>query len=93
MKKIFFVVIFILFSKAFARSSGPGGFGMEIESESIGIGGSGKFPSEIFWGTGSNRIETSGIGGSGMENPRDFSISTEGPFRLEYSREIGPGAF
>jgi hypothetical protein len=91
-KYVFLTTLFLLLLKISSASAGVAANGMEVDPETLGIVGIGNFPSEIFWGTGSNRIETLGIGGSGMEIPRDFSISTERPFRMEYSREIGPGA-
>lgn len=96
MKKIFFIGVLILFSNAHAMSSGPGGgWGMEIDRESLGVGGSGKFPTEILTGSGFGGLTSLGSGGiSGMEISRDLSIPNERIFRMnEYSREIGSGGF
>ena len=90
MKKIFILVGLVIFSKAYAMSSGPGGF-MVADSEVYGISRpNGLSTHEVLGGLGSGGLSFSGLGGySGMEIPRDFSISTEGPFRMnEYSREM-----
>jgi hypothetical protein len=94
MKKIIFVVILVLFSKAYAKSSGPGpGWGMEIDPESLGVTANGKFFTESLNGSGG--LSWLGVGGiESMEIPRDFSISNERPFHMnEYSREMGAGGF
>lgn len=94
MKKIFFILGLILFTNTQARVSGPGpGWGMEIDRESLGIGGSGKFPTDVLTGGGFGGLTTLGVSGiSGMVTPKDLSIFNERPFLMEYSREMGLGS-
>jgi len=87
-KYVFFTMLFLLFLKISNASAGVAANGMEVDRESLGVGGSGKFPTEVL---GESRGVIGVFGpGWGMETPRDFSISTDGSFRMnEYSREIG----
>ena len=79
----------VFLSEGYARSSGPGGWLVADPDSNVGtLNGVTTFG--VFGGSDSRELTTLGVGGSGFEIPRDFSISTERPFRMnEYSREMG----
>lgn len=88
MKKILILAILTVFSEAYARVSGPGpGWGMEIDHESLGLGGSGmiSFDSNL----NSMGLRSSDFTVNGFGLPNENSILNERPFRMnEFSREM-----